>query len=218
VSDDQPQHEVDALDLTDELAKKYDPERMLKMVAKRAGRGDALDASLRQKYEKRYGVDLGHVRIFTGEFAEDFNRRHNSYAVTVGNTGMVMMGNSPDKSMASASGQALLAHELAHVAQQARRGGGGAGAGGLHRKALEEMPFTHDDELEAEEHELAAYQQAMGAPLTADQEHAKMSGKAREQSNLRLEQGIEKIKQRVVDMMGDAAKTQMMRNGSSRRA
>ncbi len=77
---------------------------------------------------------------------------------------MVVMGNSPDKSMASASGQALLAHELTHVAQQAK----GAG-GGLHRKALTDMPFTHEHELEAEEHEIAAYQEAIGSPLTADQ-------------------------------------------------
>src|SRR5664279_3724810 len=123
-------------DLTDELARKYDPARMLRMVSKRAGRGDALEHSVRAKYEKRFGVDLGHVRVFTGEFAEEFNRQRNAYAVTVGATGMIMMGNSPDKSMASAQGQALLAHELTHVAQQAK----GAG-GGLHRKA------TFDDAM-----------------------------------------------------------------------
>lgn len=213
MSDQDPNQEVDALDLTDELAKKYDPERMLKMVAKRAGRGDPLDASLRHKYEKKLGVDLGHVRLFSGEFAEEFNRRRGAYAVTVGNTGMVMMGGSPDKSMASASGQALLAHELTHVAQQSRHGGGG-----LHRKALTDMPFTHEDEVQAEEHELAAYQEAMGHPMTADQEHSKMSGKARQQANIKLEQGIEKIKQRVVDMMAESQRNQMMRNGSNRRA
>src|SRR5258706_13357263 len=99
---------------------------MLRMVAGRVGKGSALDASLRLKYEKRLGVDLGHVRVYTGEFAEEFNRRRGAYAVTGGATGMILMGNSPEKSMGSASGQALLRHELTHVARQARR---------LHRKA-----------------------------------------------------------------------------------
>jgi len=208
-----PNAEPGADQLTDELARKYDPERLLRMLSKRAGKGERLDQSIRQKYEKRFGVDLGHVRIYTGEFAEEFNRQRGAYAVTVGGTGMILMGGSPEKSMASASGQALLAHELTHVAQQVRHGGGG-----LHRKAVADMPFTQEDELQAEEHELAAYQEAMGHPMTADQEHAKMSPKAREQANLKLQQGVEKIKARVVDMMGEAARTQMMRNGTNRRA
>src|SRR4029079_10810891 len=94
-----------------------------------------LEHSVRQRYERRLGVDLGHVRVFTGEFAEEFNRQRNAYAVTIGSTGMIMMGGSPDKSMGSASGQALLAHELTHVAQAEQ---------GLHRKATFQggMPFT----------------------------------------------------------------------------
>ena len=46
-------------ELRDELAKKYDPERLLRMVAQRAGKGESLDHRLRSKYEKRFGVDLG---------------------------------------------------------------------------------------------------------------------------------------------------------------
>src|ERR1700759_686284 len=142
-------------DLTDELARKYDPDRMLKMVSKRAGRGDPLEHSVRAKYERRFGVDLGHVRIYTGEFAEEFNRQRNAYAVTVGATGMIMMGNSPDKSMGSASGQALLAHELTHVAQQAK---------GVHRKATFEdaMPFAAEHETEADLVEQAGLPEGSG--------------------------------------------------------
>ena len=209
---EEEEKDVDALDINDELAKKYDPKRLLSILGKSGAKGDPLDASLRHKYEKKFGVDLGHVRIYTGEFAEEFNRRRESYAVTIANTGAVVMGNSPDKSMASASGQALLAHELTHVAQQSR----GAG-GGLHRKSLTDMPFTHEHELEAEEHELAAYQDAIGSPLTADQEHAKLSGRAKQESDNRLHDGIEKIKERVIGMMGDAARTQQIRNGTNRR-
>src|SRR5687767_8848363 len=111
---DEDQPETRAEDLSDELARKYDPERLLKIIAKRAGRGESLDHSVRAKYEKRFGVDLGHVRLITGEFAEEFNRQRNAYAVTVGATGMILMGNSPDKAMGTSSGSALLAHELTH--------------------------------------------------------------------------------------------------------
>ena len=57
-------------DISDELLRKYDPERLLKIIGKRAGRGESLDHSVRSKYEKKFGVDLGHVRVFTGEFAD----------------------------------------------------------------------------------------------------------------------------------------------------
>ena len=52
-----------AEDLSDELARKWDPERLLGMVSKRAGRGQQLDATLRNRYERKFGVDLSHVRI-----------------------------------------------------------------------------------------------------------------------------------------------------------
>src|ERR1700742_1269432 len=99
---------------------------MLRMVSRRAGKGERLDHSIRAKYEKRFGVDLGHVRIYSGEFAEEFNRQRGAYAVTIGSTGMILMGGSPDKAAGTVAGQALLAHELTHVAQAQQ---------GLHRKA-----------------------------------------------------------------------------------
>src|SRR5512138_2112329 len=139
-------------DISDELLRKYDPERLLKMVAKRAGKGEALDHSIRQKYERRFGVDLGHVRIYSGEFAEEFNKQRNAYAVTLGRTGMILMGGSPDKT--GIAGEALLAHELTHVAQGQRAIGG---AGGLHRKSFDgELAFGDEHEhieREAEQHE-----------------------------------------------------------------
>ena len=201
-------------DLTDELARKYDPERMLKMVSKRAGRGDPLEHSVRSKYEKRFGVDLGHVRIYTGEFAEEFNRQRNAYAVTVGATGMVMMGNSPDKSMGSAAGQALLAHELTHVAQQAK---------GLHRKATFEdaMPFAAEHESEADAVEqavLAEEQGGGGGAHAASAEVAAALGQARMDAARKLKEMTEKIKERVLELVGDTGRNQLMRNGSARRA
>jgi len=95
IPSNEPQ-ETSPEDLTDELAKKYDPERLLKIMSRRAGRGDPLEYSVRRKYEKRFGVDLGHVRVYTGEFAEQFNRARGAYAVTVGATGMILLGGSPE--------------------------------------------------------------------------------------------------------------------------
>src|SRR5690242_272157 len=87
-------------EIANEIAERWDPERILKLVAKRAGRGDTLDATLRHRYEKKLGVDLGHVRVYTGELAEEVNRQYNSHAVTIGNTGMILMGGTAEKSMA----------------------------------------------------------------------------------------------------------------------
>ena len=204
MSTEEPTEQDRAEEISDEIARKYDPERLLKMIAKRAGRGESLDHSLRSKYEKKFGVDLGHVRIYTGEFAEEFNRRRDAYAVTVGSTGMILMGGSPEKSMGSASGQALLAHELTHVAQQSR----GAG-GGLHRKATGDLPFTEEHEAEAESVE--AEEAGGGTRSAADAGSAKL--KAAED----LEQKLEEIRNRVLEMAADAARTQYMRTGVQRR-
>lgn len=206
-SQDQPQ------DLTDELARKYDPDRLLRMVSKRAGKGERLDHSVRSKYEKKFGVDLGHVRVYTGEFAEEFNRQRNAYAVTVGSTGMILMGGSPDRSMGSTAGQALLAHELTHVAQAKR---------GQQRGFSFAMPFAqegHDHEEEAEHEEAQAHADAQGVGASSEGTgSAAAASKAGQVAKEKLEAAIEKVKERVLEMAADAARTQMWRNSSPRRA
>jgi len=189
-------------ELSDELARKYDPERLLQLLAKKAGRGEALDASIRAKYEKRFGVDLGHVRVVTGEFAEELNRQRDAYAVTVGGTGVILMGGSPDKAPGSRAGEALLAHELTHVAQAKR---------GLHNRGT--VPdFTHADELEAHAVEQEVEQGGgESRPSGADEAQAAMHA---EQAH---KEQLEKIKARVLEMMGEAARNQYLRNGVTRR-
>jgi hypothetical protein len=204
VSTDEPTDQDRAEDISDEIARKYDPERLLKMIARRAGRGESLDHSLRSKYEKKFGVDLGHVRIYSGEFAEEFNRRRDAHAVTIGATGMILMGGSPERSMGSTAGQALLAHELTHVAQQARHAGGG-----LHRKATQDMPFTEEHEAEAEAVEA---EEGQGASRAAADE-----GSARLRAEEDREQKLEEIRDRVLEMAADAARTQYARTGIQRR-
>lgn len=209
MSDQETQNEQSADQLTDELARKYDPDRLLRMVSRRAGKGEQLEHSLRSKYEKRFGVDLGHVRVYTGEFAEEFNRQRGAYAVTIGSTGMILMGGSPEKSMGSASGQALLAHELTHVAQAHK---------GLHRKATYggAMPFTEEHEAEAESVEQSVEQSGgdHGADTRAAADAASAAVAAREA----LERTIEQIKARVQSMAADAARNHILRNGIQRRA
>jgi hypothetical protein len=207
MANDDPQNETSAEDLTDELARKYDPERLLKIVSRRAGRGDPLDPTTRAKYEKRFGVDLGHVRVITGEFAEEFNRKREAFAVTVGSTGLILMGNSPEKAAHSAAGQALLAHELTHVAQATR---------GLHRRGQfdDTLAFTEDDEAEAHEVEHEVEQESQGQGAT---EAAASANQAKMAADDKKKEQLEKIKARVIELLGDAARNQYTRNGPARR-
>lgn len=199
-----------AEDLTDDLAKKYDPERLLKIVSRRAGRGESLDHHVRTRYERKFGIDLSHVRVYTGEFAEEFNRQRNAYAVTIGGTGMIMMGGSPDKSPDSAAGRALLAHELTHVAQATR------GARGLHRKSSFDggMPFAEEHEEEAEMIEDETIAEELGAAALHDgKEGAKMHGAVKHAAVEGYRKQVEKIKERVIELAGETARQQYMRNG-----
>ncbi len=200
------EHDTDASELTDELAKKYDPERLLKIISKKAGRGEALELSVRQKYESMLKTDLGHVRVYSGEFAEEFNKKNQSYAVTVGSSGIVLMGGSPDKSMGSAEGKALLGHELTHVAQK---------AGGLHAKARGDLPFAYEDEVEAnavEDH--VKVEEAGGAgSLKQDSEdnptsrHFKLAGQKSHK------EAMERIKQHAIDLITEQMRGSMLRSG-----
>jgi len=191
-------------ELARDIAKRWDPERLLQLVAARAGKGEALDHSLRHRYEQRLGVDLGHVRIYTGEFAEEFNKQRNADAVTIGGTGMILMGGTTDRSMATAAGQALLAHELTHVAQ-AERGLQRAGRGVDMELATEE---NEAEAHEAEEQEMAA--QGGGGS------HAQQAGA--EQAKHNAKEGMQaEVIARVVDMLGEAMRVTVLRSGPSPR-
>jgi hypothetical protein len=187
--------------LTDELAKKYDPSRLLKMVSTRAGKGQALEHDVRAKYEKKFGVDLGHVRVITGEFAKEFNKQRSAHAVTIGGTGMILMGGTADRSPVSRSGQALLAHELTHVAQ-AKKGLWNADIDGGH---------AHEHADEAEAHAVE-HQEAHG-----DTGAAAQAGSDKVSNKEKKAEMIQKITDRVMDMAADSARTQWLRNNLGRR-
>jgi hypothetical protein len=147
--------------------------------------------------------------VYSGEFAEEFNRRRGAYAVTVGSTGMILMGGSPDKSMGSASGQALLAHELTHVAQA---------RGGLHRKAVDGgMPFTAEHEAEAESVEHSVEQSGGSHDDHGSTNAAANAASAQVAAKDAMEKAVEQIRTRVHEMLADAARNQIMRSGVQRR-
>ncbi len=195
-------------ELARDIAKRWDPERLLKLVAARAGKGEQLDHTLRERYEQKLGVDLGHVRVFTGTFAEEFNRQRNADAVTIGGTGMILMGNSTDRSMATADGQALLAHELTHVAQ-AEKGVHRAGHGTDLVLASEE----HEAEAEAAEAQAAAEHKGEAQPRgRATPSTSRAPRKKQNTEKLR-----EEIKEKVLEMLGEWGRVEEMRSGHAMR-
>ena len=141
----------DALPPDDKLHKlleaRWDPSKISSLVrSQEASRGQKLDLSQRSRFERRLGVDLGDVRIFSGELAEEITRAHNAEALTVGDTGMVIMGGSSKYAPGGALGTSLLAHELTHVAQ--------ARPSAISRKGVEaDLAEEDESEEEAEAHE-----------------------------------------------------------------
>lgn len=84
-------------------------------IAERAGSGRQLDATWRSRAASRYGLDADAVRIHDDPAAADLTSRLGANAVTVGRDVFFAAGRyAPD----SAEGERILAHELAHVAQQ----------------------------------------------------------------------------------------------------
>lgn len=184
--------------LSHEIARRWDPDRLTKAVQKRGGGGQALDLTTRARFEKRLGVDLGDVRVYSGEFAEQVTKHHKAEAVTIGGTGMILMGGTADRSPVSRSGEALLGHELTHVAQSAR---------GMFRSAPgERAPLAteaHEAEAEAVEAEILSGKAA--------------GGKRGENPEQKAAEMMEKITARVAELLYDEERVASLRNGNTRR-
>lgn len=78
--------------------------------------GHQLDAETRNFFEPRLGVDLAHVRVHTDSAASLSARAIDAKAYTLGSDLVFGQG---EYHPTTESGKALLAHELAHVSQQA---------------------------------------------------------------------------------------------------
>ncbi len=80
------------------------------------GPGAPLEAAIRGDFEHRLGLDLSGVRVHDGDRAAESARAVDAAAYTVGSDVVFGAGRYAPQSPA---GRRLLAHELAHVAQQA---------------------------------------------------------------------------------------------------
>jgi hypothetical protein len=78
--------------------------------------GKPLDISTNEEMTRKIGVDFSNVRIHTGEPAVYLNKRLNARAFTYGSD---IFFNKDEYNPHSSGGKILLAHELAHVVQQA---------------------------------------------------------------------------------------------------
>jgi hypothetical protein len=80
-----------------------------------ASPGRPLDTTLRQDMESRFGHDFSRVRVHTDAAAEQAAREVNARAYTIGHH---VVFNSGRFAPGTQEGRLLIAHELAHVAQQ----------------------------------------------------------------------------------------------------
>jgi hypothetical protein len=108
--------------------------------------GRSLDASIQRVMEDRMGDSFGDVQVHTGSSAAAACESINARAFTVGNH---VAFNSGEYDPASAEGQHVIAHELAHVRQQT--------GGAVSMLPQEDMQFEidPDPQLEREAEETA---------------------------------------------------------------
>ena len=114
----------------DALAGNTAPAGTEQRIAARRSQGAALDPDLRARLETQLGRDLSAVRIHTDAEAEAMCEEMHARAFTVGNDIYFSTGSYAPESDA---GLELLAHELAHVGQQAEAGGPRSAAPKLQR-------------------------------------------------------------------------------------
>jgi hypothetical protein len=97
--------------------------------------GHPLDGQVRGRMEAAFGQDFSHVRVHTDSQAAHLSDSMNARAFTVGNDVAFGAG---EYQPGSVIGEALLAHDLAHVVQQGSGEGQGAQSKGTHYDALED--------------------------------------------------------------------------------
>jgi len=146
-----------ALQLSSEIARRWEPSRLSKLVIGEAGSGEKLDIGTQSEMERRLGGRFADVRVFRGPFAEAVTRAHRADAVTVANTGMILVREGPRSDPKTAKGKALLAHELTHVSQAQR---------GLHfaLEGSESQGAPHEQEAEAVEQQVHSEETAQAKP------------------------------------------------------
>ena len=197
-NDDKPEGPDPESDLAPEsrlekvLASRWDPGKLSKFL-RTSGKSQSLDMSHRGRFEKRLGVDLGNVKIFTGELAEEITRAHGAEALTVGDTGMIIMRQSAKFTPGSAAYTSLLAHELTHVAQ--------AKPDAISRKNTQAQQSQVDSsEKEAQQHEAEVLAEELGL------QHLKPTDAQKDEKK-------EKLLVRVLRIMEDEGYISALRSG-----
>lgn len=84
-------------------------------IQRELGEGSPLDSGVRSRMESAFGMDFSHVRTHTDTTAAGLSNRFNARAFTVGKDIAFGAG---EYQPGSLLGDALIAHELAHVVQQ----------------------------------------------------------------------------------------------------
>jgi len=95
-------------------------------LSRRRGKGAPLNGELAASLGEHYGTDLSGVRVHTDREADTISRSVQAVAFSYGSDVYFSNGS---YSPATSSGQRLLAHELAHVAQQGRSSSAAATSG-----------------------------------------------------------------------------------------
>ena len=96
--------------------------------------GRPLESALRRSMERRFGTDLGHVRLHHDGPAAESAQSVRAKAYTVGNH--IVFG-AERYQPGTSDGARLIGHELAHVVQQSRPGDSAGAAKGAEREAVE---------------------------------------------------------------------------------
>jgi hypothetical protein len=182
-----------ALQLSQEIAHKYDASRLSRVVIADAGSGEKLDVGTQSEMERRLGGRFSEVRVFRGAFAEAVTRAHRADAVTIANTGMILVREGPRSDPKTALGKALLAHELTHVSQAQR---------GLHfaLEGGESQSAPHEHEAEAVESRV----------------HAESTGETKGQQPDQGKKGVDRaaVIARVLELVEEESRLQNERIGS----
>lgn len=107
------------------------------------GSGQALDGGVRARMESAYGVDFSGVRVHTDARSQEFSDDLNARAFTLGSDIAFATG---EYQPGTLIGDALIAHELAHVVQQ---GGGNSSAAPQYKAEAEYSSLEEDADVAA---------------------------------------------------------------------
>ena len=120
-------------------AKEADPQQVLAQLSS----GRSLESGVKSRMESAFGYDFSRVRVHTDARAADLSTSLNARAFTIGSNIAFGAG---EYQPGTLIGEALIAHELAHVAQQ---GGAPSSAGLLRQGGTEQATLEEDADASA---------------------------------------------------------------------